>query len=199
MIHANSIIFVVRSEKNIAACPLCGATSRRIHSRYTRQVSDLPCGGKQISLRVISRRFVREVSHCRRRIFAERFGDDVLPARSRRTARLEYIVHHLGLALGGRPAASFARRLMLPVSNDTLLRVVRRRTRPRTDPLFVAGIDDWAFRKNHRYGTIVMVGGIIPLRRATSSRYDACNHIARKPIRMRLAGDNCKRIRNEVE
>jgi hypothetical protein len=34
------------------------------------------------------------------------------------------IVHHLGLALGGRPAASFARRLMLPVSNDTLLRVV---------------------------------------------------------------------------
>lgn len=44
---------------------------------------------------------------------------------------------------------------MLPVSNDTLLRVVRRRTRSRTDPLTVAGIDDWAFRRNHRYGTIV--------------------------------------------
>ena len=44
---------------------------------------------------------------------------------------------------------------MLPVSNDTLLRVVRRRSCPRTDPLIVAGIDDWAFRKNHRYGTIV--------------------------------------------
>ena len=24
-----------------------------------------------------------------------------------------------------------------------------------TEPLIVAGIDDWAFRKNHRYGTIV--------------------------------------------
>ena len=44
---------------------------------------------------------------------------------------------------------------MLPVSNDTLLRIVRRRTCPRTEPLSVAGIDDWAFRKNHRYGTIV--------------------------------------------
>ena len=44
---------------------------------------------------------------------------------------------------------------MLPVSNDTLLRVVRRRSRLRTEPLIVAGIDDWAFRKNHRYGTIV--------------------------------------------
>ena len=42
---------------------------------------------------------------------------------------LECLVHHLGLALGGRPAASFAKRLMLPVSNDTLLRVVRRRAR----------------------------------------------------------------------
>ncbi|MGH7603951.1 MAG: ISL3 family transposase [Gemmatimonadaceae bacterium] len=151
----DSIILVVRSEAVVAECPLCGTTSRRIHSRYTRQVADLPCAGKQINLRVISRRFVCEVPHCRRRIFAERFGDDVLPTRSRRTARLDYIVHHLGLVLGGRPAASFAKRLMLPVSNDTLLRVVRRRTRPRTAPLVVAGIDDWAFRKNHRYGTIV--------------------------------------------
>jgi transposase len=79
----------------------------------------------------------------------------VVPLRSRRTARLECIVHHLGLALGGRPAASFAKRLMLPVSNDTLLRIVRRRSCPRTEPLTVAGIDDWAFRRNHRYGTIV--------------------------------------------
>jgi transposase len=59
------------------------------------------------------------------------------------------------LALGGRPAASFAKRLMLPVSNDTLLRVVRRRTAMPTDPLLVVGIDDWAFRRNRRYGTIV--------------------------------------------
>ena len=61
----------------------------------------------------------------------------------------------MGLALGGRPAASFARRLMLPVSNDTVLRVVRRRARPRTEPLNVVGVDDWAFHRNHRYGTIV--------------------------------------------
>ncbi len=149
------IILTVRSEGGVAGCPLCGAISRRIHSRYNRQVADLPCAGKEIRLRVITRRFICEVPHCRRRIFAERFGDNVLPARSRRTARLECIVHHLGLALGGRPAASFARRLMLPVSNDTLLRVVRRRKVPRADPLTVVGIDDWAFRRNRRYGTIL--------------------------------------------
>ncbi len=75
--------------------------------------------------------------------------------RSRRTARLECIVHHLGLALGGRPAASFAERLMVPVSNDTLLRVVRRRAGTPSEPLSVVGIDDWAFRRNHRYGSVV--------------------------------------------
>ena len=152
---SDSISLAVRSEALMAECPLCGAASRRIHSRYIRRVADLPCAGRQIYLRVITRRFICEVPNCRRRIFAERFGDDVVPVRSRRTARLEYIVHYLGLALGGRPAASLAKRLMLPVSNDTLLRIVRRRTCRRTEPLSVAGIDDWAFRKNHRYGTIV--------------------------------------------
>jgi transposase len=75
--------------------------------------------------------------------------------RSRRTSRLDCIVHHLGLALGGRSAASFAKRLMLPVSNDTVLRVVRARACRRTEPLNVVDIDDWAFRRNHSYGTIV--------------------------------------------
>ena len=150
----DSVILTVRSAAGEAMCPLCGSVSRRIHSRYTRQVADLPSAGRRVRLLVITRRFACEVSHCRRRIFAERFGD-TLPARARRTGRLECIVHYLGLALGGRPAASFAKRLMLPVSNDTLLRVVRRRTCPPTEPLIVAGIDDWAFRKNHRYGTIV--------------------------------------------
>lgn len=44
---------------------------------------------------------------------------------------------------------------MLPVSNDTLLRVVRRLSARPTEPPRVIGIDDWAFRRNHRYGTIV--------------------------------------------
>ena len=136
-------------------CPLCGSPSGRVHSRYVRQVSDLPCSGRSLRLRVVTRRFCCKAQHCRRRIFAERFDETVLLVRSRRTRRLDCIVHHLGLALGGRPAASFAKRLMLPVSNDTVLRVVRAQAFPRTEPLNVVGIDDWAFRRNHSYGTIV--------------------------------------------
>ncbi|MGF1447329.1 MAG: transposase [Pikeienuella sp.] len=49
-----------------------------------------------------------------------------------------------------------ARRLLVPVSKDTLLRSVRAQVggggtvAPR-----VIGIDDWAWKKGHRYGTIV--------------------------------------------
>jgi hypothetical protein len=68
---------------------------------------------------------------------------DGVPVRSaRRPARLDCVVHHRELALGGRPAAGFAKRLILPVSNDTLLRVVRRRSRVPSYPLKVIGIDD---------------------------------------------------------
>jgi hypothetical protein len=81
---------------------------------------------------VVARRFRCDIL-CGRRIFTERFVT-ALWRRGRRTARLDLVVYHLGLALGGRPAASFARRLMLPVSNDTLLRVVRRRSCPRFLP-----------------------------------------------------------------
>lgn len=39
-------------------------------------------------------------------------------------------------------------------SKDTLLRVIRRRSRPPADPLRVIDIDDWAWRRNHRYAAL---------------------------------------------
>lgn len=88
-------------------------------------------------------------------IFAERFDDDIFAPYARRTARLQGIVHHLGLALGGRPDQGLARRLLMPVSKDTLLRVVPARA-PEAKPVSrVIGIDDWAWKRRHRYGTIV--------------------------------------------
>jgi transposase len=151
----DALVVTTRPAARTAACPLCGTETRRVHSRYVRSVWDLPCAGRRIRLRIEVRRLRCEVPQCRRRIFAERFAGELVAARSRRTARLDTVVHHLGLALGGRPGAAFAHRLMLPVSNDTLLRTVRRRSQRPTTPLAVVGVDDWAWRRNHRYGSIV--------------------------------------------
>ena len=148
-------MILVRPTSQASICPGCATRSARVHSRYRRRVADLPIAGRPVRLLIAARRFYCDAVLCGRRIFAERFDDGLLAPWARRTARLDRIVHYLGLALGGRPAASFARRLMLPVSNDTLLRVVRRRGTPRFVPPTVIGIDDWAWRRNQRYGTII--------------------------------------------
>lgn len=148
-------VITVRPTSDTSLCPGCGASSGRIHSRYQRRLTDLPLAGRTVRLVVVARRFRCVTVMCGRRIFTERFNDGALAPWARRTARLDLVVHHLGLALGGRPAASFARRLMLPVSNDTLLRVVRRRGCPPFAAPSVIGIDDWAWRRNQRYGTII--------------------------------------------
>jgi len=88
-------------------------------------------------------------------VFAERLDEAVAQPWARRSSRLQRIVQYVGLALGGRPGQSLARRLLLPVSKDTLLRAVRRCGGPRFVPPTVIGIDDWAWRRNQRYGTII--------------------------------------------
>jgi len=154
-LEVTTATIVVRPVSNESFCPGCGARSGRVHSRYQRHLADLPIGGRPVRLLAKVRRFHCDAVLCGRRIFAERFDDGLLAPWARRAARLDHIVHHLGLALGGRPAASFARRLMVPVSNDTLLWVVRRRGSPRFVPPTVIGIDDWAWRRNQRYGTLI--------------------------------------------
>jgi transposase len=140
----------------IATCPDCGAASTQVHSRYERRLLDLPIAGRSVHLRVQVRRFRCANLCCTRVIFGEKLADDVAPRGARRTSRLEGIVHHIGIALGGRPAATLARRLMLPVSRDTLLRVVRRRaTRMDIDTVCIVGIDDFAWKRGQRYGTLL--------------------------------------------
>lgn len=73
----------------------------------------------------------------------------------RRTSRLQELVHHLGLALGGRPAQALAQRLLVPASKDTFLRCARSVMGPASETPRVIGIDDWAWRKGQRYGTMI--------------------------------------------
>jgi transposase len=154
-VGANVVEFAARSPQKEANCPSCGSPSHRVHSKYHRLLSDLPSHGRAIRIRLLVRRFRCMQTACSTRIFAERLAGDVAPPFSRRTSRLERIVHHLGLSLGGRPAAELAERLMFPVSNDTLLRVVRRHAVAPDDSPRVIGIDDWAWRRGQRYGTVV--------------------------------------------
>jgi hypothetical protein len=114
----DSAVITIRARSVKSACPSCGAVSDRVHSRYPRRLADLPIAGRRVVLTLQARRFRCKAVLCGRRIFTERFDDNIPKPWARRTARLDQIVHCLALALGGRPAASSARRLSICAPGD---------------------------------------------------------------------------------
>jgi transposase len=139
----------------ICSCPLCHAPADRIHSRYIRTIADLPWAELVVCLQLHVHKFFCDNPACTRKIFTERLPTLVAPS-ARRSVRLVRQQQLLGLALGGSAGARLGAALDQRVSRNTLLRLVRRL--PLTPPAApkIIGIDDWAWRKGQRYGTIVI-------------------------------------------
>ena len=97
-----------------------------------------------MALQIRARRFRCVSTNCSRRIFTERLPD-VVPPRAHRTARLGSIQCHIGLALGREAGSRLAARLSMPLSGDTLLRLIRAAELEQHPPPRVVGIDEWAW------------------------------------------------------
>ena len=136
-------------------CPNCGRASRAVHSRYRRHPADLPSLGHRVRVGLRVRRFYCRNPGCARRTFAERLPELVAP-HARRTRRLAEAQARAGAALGGEAGARLLPRLAMPASADTVLRLVRKLPLPEPEPPRAVVVDDWAMRKGHTYGTIVV-------------------------------------------
>lgn len=150
----NDVTVAVRAASLTALCPCCGTLSKRVQSRYTRTLRDLPASGCPVHLIVQLRRFFCQESTCVRKIFAERFPSLTLP-RVKFTLRLQETLRNRGFALGGEAGARLGKRLSIPGSPDTLLRLVKRtELSPASSPR-VVGRDDWSWKRRLRYGTLI--------------------------------------------
>jgi transposase len=150
-----SLVLVVEPIRAAVPCPRCGELSRRQHSWYERHPLDLPWRGKVVRMRVHSRRWFCDAAKCSRRIFAERF-DGALARYARRTNGATELLTTFALQAGGEGGARLARKAGVPISPDTLLRILHSITDAHNErgPR-VLGVDDVALRrKQRRYGTL---------------------------------------------
>src|SRR3977135_2590793 len=137
-------------------CPACAGSCVSYHSRYDRQLRDLPWQGRQVQLRLRTRRFRCRNNTCRQKIFAERLPG-VTAADGRESRPLCEVLGRVGYALGGLPGARLLGHLGITSSADTVLRRVKAQARnPTRSRVRVLGVDDWAWPKGESYAPFVL-------------------------------------------
>ncbi|MGY1423665.1 ISL3 family transposase [Bacillus cereus] len=147
-------VYILKSIRKSCPCPSCGKSSSRVHSRYTRVVQDLAIQQTSIHLQLQVKKFFCDSPACSTQIFTERFA--WLQSYQRKTNRLQELLQKIVLSANCTTASKVTESLGVHASHDTLLRLLYKIEPPTQQNLLNIGIDDFAFKKRNRYGTLII-------------------------------------------
>src|SRR5438270_13441951 len=136
--------------RSVAPCPSCGQPSARRHSWYQRRPLDLPWRGVTVRLLIQTRRFFCDEPTCACKIFAERFPAR-LPVFARRTTGATELLISIVQRTSAEAGARLAHAAGVPVSPDTLLRLLRRLRQVPVPTPRVLGVDDFSLRRGRTF------------------------------------------------
>ncbi len=155
VISPDGITLHLRGKRKTALCPECLKRSDSVHSCRRRRIQHLPCSGQALWLVFAVRHWYCRNPACSRKIFAESLAP-FAGSRQQSSQALQNLQRQLGLIAGGEAGRRAATVAGLRSSADTLLRRVI--NTPETIPPDTShvGIDEWAWHRGHRYGTLIV-------------------------------------------
>lgn len=153
----DTIFIHMNSRSKSCVCHKCGALLDKHHGSHHRMVQDLPILGKRVMLDMRIFDYECCSDTCMSFTAAETF-DGFFSYNSRMTDRLEDFACLLAIETSCEASARIMRSMNIKISGDTIIRLLLKRysKQPAETCGSVIGVDDFAFKKRHTYGTIIV-------------------------------------------
>ncbi|HGD9222646.1 TPA: ISL3 family transposase, partial [Escherichia coli] len=155
IISSDGITLHLHGKRKTAQCPECSKRSDSVHSSRQRRIQHLPCSGQTLWLVFSVRHWYCRNPVCSRKIFAESLAP-FAGSHQQSSQALQNLQRQLGLIAGGEAGKRAATAVGLRCSADTLLRRVINTPGTKQSGAPHVGIDEWAWHRGHRYGTLIV-------------------------------------------